>query len=229
LLGHIECARRRPRWLQVGMLALLGVTHFCLLLAVFILSGYIAHRHVLPMVAIAMPWVALGIFFVAGYCSRLTSLPRDYAAAGILAVCCTSVLPYTVRAQNREFIPVMAATQWVEQQAPEGAGIVCNSPYVGFYGHRPIAYLSHEAPSLEQALAKGSPGTRFDYVVLHVNAHEYLTQWADQVAERYDQLRVFPDPSSTARPKEVRVYRAKHSASGRLADAPERSSGTERK
>jgi hypothetical protein len=227
-LGHFECARRRPKWLQVWMLALLGMTHFVVLLAVFFLSGYIALRHVLPMVAIAMPFAALGILYAANAVSRSLRAPAGYVAVGLLALCCACVIPFSVRAMNLEFIPVMVATRWVEDCAPQGTGVVCNSPYVAFYGNLPVTYLSHEAPTLEQALAKAPPNAHYDFVILHVNAHEYQAAWIEQLERSYEQVRLFPDPSSGTRHKEVRVYRARDSHVGRMADAPDRSPGGQR-
>jgi hypothetical protein len=218
-LGQIECARRRPQWLQIGMLWMLGATHFCVLLAVFVLSGYIAHRHVLPMVAIAMPLAALGILYVGDRAAARWRLSPERISLALLAICCLAILPYTVRAVNLEFAPVMAATSWVDQHTENGTGVVCNSPYVGFYGHRAVAYLSHEAPSLTQALAKADTSTRYEYVVLHVNAYEFQPEWIEQIEERYEQVGLYPDPSSTSRPKEVRVYRVRELQS-RVAGAP---------
>ena len=64
LIGHVELIRRKPDWLQIAMIALLAATHVVILLAVYTLSGYIAHRHVLPLVALAMPFTALGVIVV---------------------------------------------------------------------------------------------------------------------------------------------------------------------
>jgi hypothetical protein len=220
-IGQIECARRRPQWLQIGMLWMLGATHFCVLLAVFVLSGYIAHRHVLPMVALAMPLAGLGILYVGDRAAARLRLSPERVSMAVLAICCVAILPYTVRAVNQEFAPVMVATAWVDQHTETGTGVVCNSPYVGFYGHRAVAYLSHEAPSLAKALAKADASTRYEYVVLHVNAHEFQPEWIEQIEERYEQVGLYPDPSSTTRPKEVRVYRAREVTPSRMADAPQ--------
>ena len=64
-------------------------------------------------------------------------------------------------------------------------GVVCNSPYVGYYGTLPTTVLGPDALSLDAALQQGDPGVRFDYVVLHVNAHDYLPEWLAQIARRY--------------------------------------------
>lgn len=209
LIGQVAWSRRESQGMHVALLALLAVTHFVVLMAVFMLSGYIAHRHVLPVIGLAMPATALGVLCVGEFAARRLKAPPAYVVPIVLAVCCVSVLPYTVRAVNREFLPVLAATEWVRSRAQPGAGIVCNSPYVEFYGKLPVAYLSPEFPTFAEALAKANADAKYDYVVLHVNAHDYRPEWLTQLEPRYRQVRMFPDPYSIERPKKVLVFEAK--------------------
>ena len=193
----------------MALLGLLATTHFVVLMAVFMLSGYIAHRHVLPMVGLGMAATALGVLCVGEFAARRLKAPPGYVVPILLAVCCVAVLPYTLRAVNREFLPVLAATEWVQSRAEPGTGIICNSPYVEFYGKLPVAYLSPESPTFAEALAKADADAQYDYVVLHVNAHDYRPEWLTQLAPRYRQVRRFPDPYSIERPKWVLVFEAK--------------------
>jgi hypothetical protein len=209
LIGQMAWSRRESQGLHIALLALLAATHFVVLMAVFMLSGYIAHRHVLPMIGLAMPATALGVLCVGEFAARRLKAPPAYVVPIVLAVCCVSVLPYTVRAVNREFLPVLAATEWVRSRAEPGAGIVCNSPYVEFYGSLPVAYLSPESPTFAEALAKANADAQYDYVILHVNAHDYRPEWLAQLEPRYRQVRMFPDPYSIERPKKVLVFEAK--------------------
>lgn len=209
LIGQVAWSRRESQGLHIALLALLAMTHFVVLMAVFMLSGYIAHRHVLPMVGLAMPATALGILCVGEFTARRLKAPPAYVVPMLLAACCISVLPYTVRAVNREFLPVLAATEWVQSRAEPGSGIVCNSPYVEFYGKLPVAYLSPESPTFAEALARANADAQYDYVVLHVNAHDYRPEWLAQLEPRYRQVRMFPDPYSIERPKKVLVFEAK--------------------
>jgi len=210
LLGNIELIRRKPQWLPIAFIALLGLTHILILHSVYVLSGYIAHRHVLPIVGLAMPFTALGIFYVARHLARPFDAPPLAVTAGVLAIAMGLVLPYTLRPMNREFIPVIAATHWVENHAGPGAGIVSNSPYVEFYGTMPVAYLgTHYSHSVDDALTHTKHPARYDYVVLHVNAHDYHPEWLDQVTTRYRQVQMFDDPYSSPRPKKVLVFEAK--------------------
>jgi hypothetical protein len=120
---------------------------------------------------------------------------------------CALVLPYTLRHLNREFIPVMEATAWVEGRAKPGEGILCNSPYVKFYGKLPVAELCSEAPTIDQALTQ-APAAHYDYVVMHVNAHGYQPQWLAQLAPHYRPLREFPDLLGRRKDRKVVVFQA---------------------
>lgn len=209
LLGHAALLRRRHESLHIGFLALLGLTHFAALMGVFILSGYIAHRHLLPVIGLTMPLVGLGLVTAGEFLAlRLKAQPK-YAVLAVLAVSSAIVLPYTLRATNREFVPVIAASRWVQQHAAPGTGVVCNSPYVAFYGHLPVTYLSNDAPTLDDALARAATDSRFDFVVLHVGAHGYNEEWVAQLAPHYRQIQDFPDHLSGGRSKRVLVFQAK--------------------
>jgi len=208
LLGDVALYWRRPAGVQVAFLAMLGVAHVAILMAVYVFSGYIAHRHVLPLVGIAAPFAALGIWHTAEWISGLLKWRPVYLRTALFVVSCLAVLPYTLRHLNREFVPVIEATRWVTERLEPGGGIICNSPYVPFYGHRPVAELSPLAPTLNEALIK-APNARYDYVVLHVNAHAYQERWLAELLPHYRQVLEILDPHKYARPKKVLVLQVK--------------------
>lgn len=208
LIGLVALAWRRPAAIQIALLSALGVAHILILMAVYVVSGYIAHRHVIPLVGLAMPFVALGIFQVGDWAARWLHAPRAYCAAATLGVASAIVLPYTLRRLNREFLPVIEATSWVQSRAPDGSGVVCNSPYVGFYGTLPVTTLGPNAPTLDEALARAPAGAHYDYVVLHVGAHAYQPEWIGQLERKYRQVLELDDPSSDDKPRKVLVFQA---------------------
>ncbi len=210
LVGNIELARRKPRALPIVFVALLATAHVLVLLGVFMLSGYIAHRHVLPLVALAMPFTALGVLFVGERLARARRLPAAYGTLATLGLCSAIVLPYTLRPFCQEFVPVIEAfTRWVQAHAQPGAGIVSNSPYTAFYGALPTAYLCSDSPTLDVALAKARRDAHYDFVVLHVGAHDYRPEWIAELQSRYRQVQLFEHPNSSAHPKKVLVFQAK--------------------
>jgi hypothetical protein len=208
LVGLVGLTWRRPPAIQIAFLSLLGAAHIVILLAVYVFSGYIAHRHVIPLIGLAMPFAALGIFQSASWAARWFHAPRAYCAAALLAISCAIVLPYTLRRLNREFLPVIEATRWVQSRAEGGSGVVCNSPYVGFYGRLPVTTLGPNAPTLDAALAQAPGGARCDYVVLHVGAHAYQPEWIDQLERSFRPVLELADPYSHDKPRKVLVFQS---------------------
>lgn len=208
LLGNVALYWRRPAGIQVAFVAALGVTHIVVLVAVFVFSGYVAHRHTIPLVGLAMPFAALGIYQTSAVLGRWVRLRPMWLAVPTIVTCSLLVLPFTLRRLNAEFIPVIEATEWVEQRIAPGAGIVCNSPYVGYYSGKPVAELMPLSPSLNEALLK-APDARYDYAVVHVNAHAYRPEWLEQLAPYYQQVLELDDPTPFHVPRKVLVFQVR--------------------
>jgi hypothetical protein len=218
LLGQWEMVRRGTPRPIIAFLWVLASLHMLILLWVFYVSGYIASRHVLPLVGLAMPFTALGILYAGEKLGHLVNVRPSRAAVATLAVCSLVVLPYSTRAYNHEFLPVIAATRWVQAHAAPGSGIVCNSPYVGYYGGLPTTVLGPEALSLDAALARGKSGVRYDFVVLHVGAHGYHPEWLPQIETRYRQVLEYRDPAWPSQPRKVMVFEATGNQARRTPD-----------
>lgn len=209
LLSTVALAWRRPPGIQIAFVALLGTLHIAILIALHVHAGYIAHRHVIPLVGLAAPFVALGTWQISEWMAKRLRVGSARVLPAVVAVCCLAVLPYTLRQLNREFVPVIEATRWVESRAGDNSGIVCNSPYVPFYAQLPVAELGPTAPTLAAALARTSDPARFDFAVLHVGAHAYRDQWWDQLAEAYQPVMELPVANASGRPAKVVVFRAR--------------------
>ncbi len=199
LIGQWEMIRRETPKRLIAFLWILASLHMVILLWVYFVSGYISSRHVLPLLGLAMPFTALGILYVEEKLMVPWPVKAPRIAFATVALCSLVVLPYAVRSYNREFVPVIEATRWIERQAPAGAGVVCNSPYVGYYGALPTTVLGPKAVSLDAALRQGDPHAHFDYVVLHVNAHGYRPEWLAQIEQRYRVVREYDDPTEARR------------------------------
>ena len=218
LLGQWEMVRRGTPQRIIVLLWTLASLHMVILLWVFYVSGYIASRHVLPLIGLAMPFTALGVLCIGEHLGRWFSIRPARVTVATLVVCTLIVLPYSMRAYNREFLPVIAATRWVEGNAAPGTGIVCNSPYVGYYGSLPTTILGPDAISLEDALAQGTAGVRYDFVVLHVGAHGYLPEWLPQIKQHYHQVLEYHDPTWTDRMRKVLVFESRAAQARRQAN-----------
>jgi hypothetical protein len=187
---------------------------------VYFVSGYISSRHVLPLLGLAMPFTALGVLYAEEKLMLVWPVKAPRIAFAIVALCSLLVLPYAARSYNREFVPVIEATRWIEGHAAAGAGVVCNSPYVGYYGTLATTILGPNALSLDAALRQGDPQARFDYVVLHVNAHGYLPEWQAQIEQRYRMVREYDDPTEARAPRKVMVFEAIEAQARRKPDGP---------
>jgi Dolichyl-phosphate-mannose-protein mannosyltransferase len=220
LFGTAALVWRRLPGIQVAFLSVLGATHIAILMGLQVFAGYIAHRHVIPLVALAMPFVALGLWQASSLVARLLRTRPAYCAVAVLGIGCAVVMPYTLRPLNREFLPVIEATRWIESRAEPGSGIVCNSPYVGFYGTLPVAELGPQTPTLKAALANGPAGARYDYAVLHVGAHAYQPEWLGQLEEFYRPVLELPVVNPPDRPAKVVVFEARELQARHAARPP---------
>lgn len=209
LLGLVALAWRRPPAIQIVYLSVLGVTHIAILMGLHVFSGYIAHRHVIPLVGLAIPFAALGLWQTASVTARLLRLRPAYCIAALTLLCCAVVLPFTLRQLNREFLPVIEATRWIQAHAEPGSGIVCNSPYVGFYGTLPVTELGPQTPTLEAAIAAAPQGARYDYALLHVGAHAYQPEWMGQLRKFYRPVLELPVTNPTGEQAVVMVFEAR--------------------
>jgi Dolichyl-phosphate-mannose-protein mannosyltransferase len=217
LLGTAALVWHRLPGIQVAFLSVLGATHIAVLMGLDVFSGYIAHRHVIPLVGLAMPFVALGLWQTGSWAAFLLRTKPVYCTAGVVAICCSIVLPYTLRQLNSEFLPVIEATRWIRSRAKPGLGIVCNSPYVAFYGKIPVAELGPLTPTLDAALADAPAGPQYEYAILHVGAHAYQPQWISELERSYRPVLELPVPESASRPGKVVVLetrpdRVRHAA-----------------
>jgi hypothetical protein len=215
IFGNVALVWRRPAGIQIVFLALLGATHIAVLTALHVFSGYIAHRHVIPLVGLAMPFVGLGVVETGTWLARRLRASPAICTAAIVAASCAIVLPYTLRRLNREFLPVIEATRWIEARAEPDSGIVCNSPYVGFYGTHPIALLGPKAWTLDEALAE-APAARYDFAVIHVGAHEYRPEWLDELKASYHLVLELPG-SHASKAQRILVFAAHEVRVGRAA------------
>jgi hypothetical protein len=147
----------------VGLLALFGmwrarrginrpIDYFLMLLAsvyatgVFVVattSGYLAARHLLLLVILALPWAGLGGLELGGWLrlrigtrlvlSRADRRLADWSAVIMAAVACAlvSLAPLTAGRQGHEL-----ATRWLLARSPEGGAVLDTVGYTALYSGR---------------------------------------------------------------------------------------------
>ena len=212
LIGNWELYRRRPAWWVVCLPACLGAIHIAVLFGVFFISGYIDQRHVMPIVALGLPFAALGSLYVA---EKLTALlaPRfshQAVLATVVAVSCAIVVPRDLVPMNPELQAVFVATDWIRGQVQPGDAIISNSPYVAFYGDLPGAELTPETGTLEAALARSKVRGNVEFAVLDLQINGYRQEWREQIERDYREVFRLEDPRSKRDEPKVLVYRARH-------------------
>ncbi len=154
--------------------------HVFLLVLLFLIAGYMSHRHVMVLSALLMPWIGQGLI-VAGEllhrgCRRLGGLPGRMSNEGaiILVVLCVVLgfLPRTIRPLYQDRVPLMRAGLWVRENTRQEDRILTNSHHAFLYSHRtgrlvvgspkPLPELGQEHPPYEIIVLDG--GHRVDTV-----------------------------------------------------------------
>jgi hypothetical protein len=199
-LGQIEMYRRRPNWWLILLIASCAALHIALLFGVYFISGYVDHRHVLPLVGLAVPFAALGAVYVGRWLEWIlrrafdTHVPFPLLAKGVVGACCLVVLPWTLRPINREFRPVLEAVRWVDLHAEAGDVVLTNSPYASFYAKKRVALLRSSDARIADLMADPAVNAACNYAVIHINAHEYDPRWMQQLGSTYKLLFELEDP-----------------------------------
>jgi hypothetical protein len=191
------------------------------LCGVYFLSGYIDQRHVMPLIALAMPFAALGAIWVADKLAGLLAprfLPRTCLAA-VVAASCLIVVPRALVPMNPELQPVFVATHWVHDQSRPGDAVVSNSPYIAFYGEMPGADLNPETATVDVAVAKLPDGTRFEFAVLDLQINGYRPEWKEQLERTCTEVFRLVGRRSTRDETKVLVYRVRHTPEQSAGDA----------
>lgn len=225
IVGNWELYRRRPAWWVWNLPLWAGVLHFVVLCGVYFLSGYIDQRHMMPLVALALPFAALGAVYIADKLAPLLAprvSPRTCLVT-VVAVSCLAVVPRTLVPMNPELQAVFVATHWVHDQSHAGDAVVSNSPYIAFYSSMPGANLSPETTTVDAAVAQLPGGVNFEFAVLDLQIVGYRPEWKEQLERTCTEVFQLVDPRSSRDEVKVLVYRARHTPelSAHGGDAPD--------
>lgn len=222
LIGNVELYRRRPAWWVWNFPLWVGVLHFVVLCGVYFISGYIDQRHVMPLIALAMPFAALGVIWVGDKLAGLLAprfSPRTCVAV-VAVASCLIVVPRTLVPMNPELQAVFVATHWVQQQSHGGDAVISNSPYIAFYAQLPGADLNPETTTVDAAVAQLPGGANFEFAVLDTQIIGYRPEWKEQLERNCSEVFRLVDPRSGRDETKVLVYRNRHAAE-RVTDATE--------
>ncbi|HEX7449857.1 MAG TPA: hypothetical protein VF306_20020, partial [Pirellulales bacterium] len=154
--------------------ALIGV-HAGLLLLLYLVAGYISHRHVIPLVALLLPGMAAGMIVVGERLAvRLPKLgePRRVAAV-VVAIWVVCLAPKCLRPLNGVYAPLVQAAHWVRQHARSGDAVLATSSYVRFYADMQGILVGPEAPNLPVGMHFAPKPGRWPFIVLEVDERSF--------------------------------------------------------
>ncbi len=228
LLGNWEMLRRRVAWWKIALPAGMGVLHIAVLYWVFFLSGYMDQRHVMVLVALALPFAGLGMCYVAEMAQYYLQprVSQQAALATVLALACVVVVPRALTPMNADLAPVFKTAQWVRDHAGPGEGVISNTPFVAFYGQTSGVRLAPETASIETALLAGSRELKYDFAVLDLKVEGYRPTWREQIEREFDEVMRLNDPNGLGTDVKLLVYRRR---TAETANAQETSHGAERR
>jgi len=222
LLGNWEMLRRGvPRW-TIALAASVGVLHIAALYMVYFLSGYMDQRHVMECVAMALPFAVLGMFYVAELVHRflLPRAPQPAILVGLLLSACATVIPRGLAPMNTDLQPAFESAAWIHVHALPGDAVICNTPYIPFFGELPWARLDPKTASIDAAIAIGPENVRYEFAVLDLEIEGFKPQWREQIEQRFEEAFRFTSPNRMGREAtKVVVYRRRADADVRLGAA----------
>jgi hypothetical protein len=135
-------AQPRPKL----FLAALAGFNILLLILLYLVAGYIAGRHAMPLLCVSLAWVGGGTIWLGEELSGRLASSRSAAAArlspglivGVLvAAPVLALLPRSLRPLHEGYLPVVQAARWIGDHAQPGDEILTNTVYGTFYSRLP--------------------------------------------------------------------------------------------
>lgn len=212
--GPSRRAAARPAVLVCGSLAL---AHVALLMTLYYVGGYISHRHVMPWVALMLPWVAAGCWQGATQLIAVSARPAVarlvVATVGVGLV--VSLMPRTLRPLNPAFAPLARAADYLRLVSAPGDRLLTNARHVSFLSGLPARVLVEDhLPDVSTALA--APEASYAFVALDIASDiNYDRAWLEQLGDQYLLVHRVPGGDASS-PHEVAIF-ARRDIAQRLA------------
>ena len=183
------CSRSDPR--GRALIAGLLLLHLALLAWVYYAGRYMSQRHLMPPLALLMPWVAWGTeLFAHGVCRLIgirepekLRLARPVVVAVLLLPLVISMVPRMLSPIHADEVPLIETSLVLGQQAKEGDRVITNSKYVLFYSRVPGSYIGRLAP--EPVLRPSQAGPPFRFVVINLQTDPLPPEWEEVFESKY--------------------------------------------
>jgi hypothetical protein len=182
--GHIGPYRLQPQRYSLILLASLGCLHSLLVIWLVVTAGYMGHRHVMPIIGVALPTAAAGIEVFGRWLGAAIhraewSPPLAFTTALILVAV---AVPFGTREINAVATPVVEGSEWIAARAVPGQTVIANSPYPRFYSQLSGPIYGVEVTDLDAALQTQKP----EFVLLDIDARAFPIPDGDDLGAGYE-------------------------------------------
>ncbi len=183
VIGHFAPGRLPPLRSSLLLLGSLGLLHSMLLIWLALMAGYLGHRHVMPIIVVALPAAAAGIELLGRLAGKLAKRPQwaphlAYATSMMLVAI---AIPFNTRPNNSVAAPVVEASAWVRTASTAGQTLLANSRYSHFYAELDGPILGIDAVDLGGTLRDQRP----DFVLLDVDSRAFAPPEAVSLGAEY--------------------------------------------
>lgn len=171
VIGHFAPGRLPPLRSSLLLLGSLGLLHSMLLVWLALMAGYLGHRHVMPIIVVALPAAAAGIELLGRYCGAIARRPHwaPHLTFTISLVLLAIAIPFNTRPNNTVAAPVVQASEWIRAAASPGQSLLANSRYSHFYAELEGPILGIHALDLAETVRDQRP----DFVLVDVDSRAF--------------------------------------------------------
>ena len=171
LIALFAPGRRRPQADGAAFAAVLASFCVVLLLAVYLTAGYLAGRHVMPLVIVGLVWAAAGIAWIgertpavlARRWPKAGQWPVERTCVAWAAVCVLVLLPRSVRPSYDHAVALRSVSLCIAAQTQPGDALLSNTHWTPFYAGMP----ERRSPWEFGGLLRATPEKRYRYIVFY--------------------------------------------------------------
>lgn len=225
-------SRLRPHFAATWMTTVLIFCHMGMLVLLFVTSGYVSHRHVIPLVGMMLPGTSAGVVWLADRLAerwpiwmskvRLSNIQILQVRSSqqvlriMVLLMVVGLLPKAIKPLHTVYAPLVEAALWVKEHARPGDHVLATSGYVRFYADMKGLLLGPEVPNLPIGLALAPKSRPWSFIVLEVDARKFDRQQLCNAPPGYEQVLELANHPRKDWPK-VLVFASREMGESRLA------------
>ncbi len=202
-------ARPRPKL----FLAALAGFNVLLLLLLYLVAGYIAGRHTMPLLCVSLAWAGSGTIWLGG---KLSGLLASWPAAAarfspgllaglIVAGSVLGLLPRSLRPLHEHSRSVLQAARWIGDHAQPGDALLTNTAYGTFYSRVPGRVMA-PGETMPGAFKQGG-GWPYRFVLLDRTSSSFQQVQMKELLKSHELVKIAGLPDENAIVLESRLRR----------------------